>query len=78
MGNIILDTRDGAVNMHVQYATMNLFRMGLLDYHQMAYLHQAFARDSGKVAGNLTIVAVQVYMPVFDYIVARRIFNIGK
>lgn len=77
ISNIILDLCDGVINMHVNYSTMNLFRMGLLDFHQMAYLHQTIAHESGKKVGNLRIFSVQIHMPVFDFIVSKKIFAVG-
>jgi thymidylate synthase len=72
ISNIILDARDGVVNMYVNYSTMNLFRIGLLDYHQMAYLHQTIANASCKEVGFLRIFSVQIHMPIFDYIVSKQ------
>ncbi|OBZ14206.1 hypothetical protein A8L34_09605 [Bacillus sp. FJAT-27264] len=77
ISNIILDAYDGVINMHVNYSTMNLFRMGLLDYHQMAYLHRTIAHDSCNEVGNLRIFSVQVHMPVFDFIASKKIFSNG-
>jgi thymidylate synthase len=77
ISNIILDSCDGIINMQVNYLTMNLFRMGLLDFNQMAYLHHTIAHDSGKKVGKLRIFSVQAHMPVFDFIVSKQIFNIG-
>ncbi|WP_225999287.1 hypothetical protein [Paenibacillus sp. BJ-4] len=77
ISNIILDAYDGVINMHVNYSTMNLFRMGLLDYHQMAYLHRTIANDSCNEVGTLRIFSVQVHMPVFDFIVSKKIFSNG-
>lgn len=78
ISNIILDTWNDVVNMHVNYSTMNLFRMGLLDYHQMAFLHHTIANDSCKKVGCLRIFSVQIHMPIFDYFVSKQIFNIGE
>lgn len=78
ISNIILDACDGVINMHVNYSTMNLFRMGLLDYHQMAYLHRTIAHDSGKGVGSLRIFSVQIHMPVFDFFVSKQLFSIGE
>ena len=77
INNILLDLYDGIINMHVSYSTINLFRMGLLDCHQMAYLHHKIAYDSGKKVGLLTIDSFQVYMPLFDYIISRQIFGVN-
>jgi thymidylate synthase len=77
ISNIILDTCNDVINMHVNYSTINLFRMGLLDYHQMAYLHRTIAHDSCKKVGSLRIFSVQVHMPVFDFFVSKQIFAIG-
>lgn len=78
ISTITLDTYGGIVNMQVNYSTMNLFRMGLLDYHQMASLHQHIANDSNKQVGSLNISAVQVHMPIFDYWLSRYTFQIPK
>ena len=77
ISNIILETYNDIINMHVNYSTMNLFRMGLLDYHQMAYLHKNIARDSCKKVGYLRIFSVQIHMPIFDYFVSQKIFSSG-
>lgn len=77
ISNITLDLCDDVINMYVNYSTMNLFRMGLLDYHQMAYLHRTIAHGSGKKVGSLKIFSVQVHMPVFDFLVSKQIFAIG-
>ncbi|MDR0404882.1 MAG: hypothetical protein LBH37_03745 [Oscillospiraceae bacterium] len=78
ISNIALDVSDGVINMHVNYSTMNLFRMALLDYHQMAYLHLNVATESCKEVGKLRISSVQIHMPVFDFIVSKKIFDIGE
>ena len=75
ISNISLYAVDGILNMQVNYSTMNIFRMGLFDYHQMAYLHHIFADDSHTEVGQLSITSVQVYMPVFDFIVGQKIFD---
>lgn len=77
INNILINSYDEVVNMHVSYSTINLFSMGLLDYHQMAYLHHKIAHDSGKKVGLLTIDSMQVYMPLFDYIISKRIFGVN-
>jgi len=78
ISNIVVSTNNGVVNMYVSYTTMNLFRIGLLDYHQMAFLHQQIARDSLKKVGYLRIFVAQVYMPVFDYYISKQIFSEAK
>lgn len=77
ISNIVFDTYDGVINMHVNYSTMNLFRMGLLDYHQMAYFHQTVANDSCKKVGCLRLFSSQIHMPVFDFFVSKQIFAVG-
>lgn len=76
ISNIMLDTYNDVINMHVNYSTMNLFRMGMLDYHQMAYLHQTIANDSCKRVGSLRLFSVQIHMPIFDYLVSKQLFGI--
>lgn len=77
ISNISLDSYDGYINMYVNYSTMNLFRMGLLDYYQMAYLHHVIAEAADKKVGTLKIFAVQIHMPIFDFIVSKKIFYGG-
>ena len=75
INNITLDLYDGFVNMQVNYSTMNIFRMGLFDFHQMALLHERFAIDSDYKVGRLRINSTQLHMPVFDYAVSKEIFG---
>ena len=75
ISNLIIESKEGYVNMHVNYSTMNLFRMGLFDYHQMAYLHQKIIRDSGMKMGYLRIYTILTYMPIFDLIISKHIFG---
>ncbi len=75
ISNIILDLYNEEINMYVNYLTMNIFRMGLLDFQQMAYLHQIIARDSERKVGSLRLFLTQVHMPIFDFVVSKKLFG---
>ncbi|HAU86734.1 MAG TPA: hypothetical protein DCW90_14955 [Lachnospiraceae bacterium] len=77
ISNIVLEQSNKVLNMHVNYSTMNLFRMGVLDFQQMAHLHKRFVADSHTQVGELRITIVKVHMPVFDYMVSKKLFSVG-
>ena len=72
--NITLDLFGDTINMLVNFSTMNLFRMGLLDFHQMSYLHYFIAQTTEKRVGSLRISILNAHMPIFDYFVGEKIF----
>jgi thymidylate synthase len=72
---IMFDLDLDKVNMYATYSVMNLFRIGILDFHQVAYLHHKFAGACGKQVGKLSMSIMRAYMPVFDYIICNKIFD---
>lgn len=64
------------LQMYVNYSSINLYRLGLLDFYQVAYIHEKIAKEANIPVGELTIRCTKAFVNIPELIVCNEIFRL--